>query len=60
MRILISAAIVPPDAATGRNDTDKDKLSNLDYFPFFQKPATAYLEAMAQKAHALTKKNFAT
>jgi 2-iminoacetate synthase len=37
---------------------DKDKLSNLDYLSLLSETATAYLEPMAQKAHALTKKNF--
>jgi 2-iminoacetate synthase len=37
---------------------DKDKLVPLDYLALLSDSATAFLEPMAQKAHALTKKHF--
>ena len=37
---------------------DKDKLAPLDYLALLSDSAAAFLEPMAQKAHALTKKNF--
>lgn len=37
---------------------DKDKLSSLDYLALLSDTAAAYLEPMAQKAHALTAKHF--
>jgi 2-iminoacetate synthase len=50
-----SASVTPQQIET---ILDKDKLVPLDYLALLSDSAAAFLEPMAQKAHALTKKNF--